>query len=188
MVVNSYAEVHALLTLDLANAIFPLHMRQRVIVSRFIALLATVWLALTYHSAVRRQDPWFGTWNLNLAKSNERPDATRYKRVTSRIEPWQDGLKVSYDMVGIRGGVTHTEWMGRFDGKDYPMQGLDYVMTNAYRRIDDRSYEIVIKIDGTIAATAHVSVSPDGKVLNVSTDQRTADGKTSRTMAVYDKQ
>jgi hypothetical protein len=163
-------------------------MRQRALISGSAALLATVFLTLTYHSGVRRLDPWFGTWNLNLEKSTERPDATRYRRVTSRIEPWEDGLKVSYDMVGIRGGITHTEWTGRLDGKDYPMQGLDYVMTNAYRRIDDRSYEIVIKIDGALAATAHVSVSPDGKTLNVTTDQRMADGRTSRTTAIYDRQ
>jgi hypothetical protein len=114
--------------------------------------------------------------------------APRYRRVTTRIEPWQDGVKVSYDMVGIRGGVSHTEWTGRFDGKDYPMQGLDYVMTNAYRRIDARSYEIVIKIDGTTTAIAQVVVSSDGKTLRVSTDQKTGDGKTSKTTALYEKQ
>ena len=95
---------------------------------------------------------------------------------------------MSYDMVGIRGGVTHTEWTGRFDGKDYPMQGLDYVMTNAYRKIDARSYEIVIKIDGKITAIAQAVVSPDGKTLSVLTEQKTRDGQTSKTTAVYDKQ
>lgn len=114
--------------------------------------------------------------------------APRYKRVITRIEPWQDGLRVTYDMVGIRGGITHTEWTGRFDGKDYLMQGLDYVMTNAYRKVDARSYEIVIKVDGAISATAQVVVSPDGRTLQVSTEQKTGDGKTSKTTAIYEKQ
>jgi uncharacterized protein (UPF0297 family) len=133
-------------------------------------------------------EPWFGTWNLNLAKSSNRSDSPRYKRATCRIEPWEDGLRVTYDMVGIRGGVTHTEWTGRFDGKDYPMQGVDNVLTNAYRKIDDRTYEIVIKVDGVLVATARVVVSADGKTLNVSTEEKTAGGKTINSTAMYEKQ
>jgi len=76
-------------------------------------------------------------------------------------------------MVGTRGGVTHWEWTGRFDGKDYPMQGVDTVMTNAYRKIDAQSYEIVVKVDGNVAAVSRVTVSPDGRTLNVVTGQTT---------------
>src|SRR5262245_23964172 len=104
------------------------------------------------------KEPWFGTWTLNFAKSGSNSQPSRYKRVTSRIEPWADGLKVSYDMVGIRGGVTHWEWAGKFDGQDYPMQGVDTVLTNSYRKIDDRSYEIVVKVDGAVVATSRVAV------------------------------
>jgi len=91
-------------------------------------------------------------------------------------------------MVGTRGGVTHTEWTGKFDGKDYPMQGVDAVLTNAYRRIDDRSYEIVIKMDGGVVATAKVAVSADGKTLNVATEQKDAGGKSATTSALYERQ
>ena len=149
--------------------------------------LPLILLTVPYYSAPRQADPWLGTWHLNV-EASEMSAAPRYRRVTTRIEPWQDGVKVSYDMVGIRGGVSHTEWTGKFDGKDYPMQGLDYVMTNAYRRIDARSYEIVIKIDGTMTAMAQVVVSSDGKTLRVSTEQKTGDGKTSKTTALYEKQ
>ena len=120
--------------------------------------------------------PWLGTWKLS------KPDA-RYKRVITRIEPWEDGIRVTYDMVGTRGGVTHMEWTGKFDGKDYPVEGLDYVLTNAYKLLDDHSYEIVIKVEGSVAATAHVNVSPDGKTLTTVTSQ-----KSGTTTTVYDKQ
>src|SRR5688572_7146855 len=164
------------------------YMQIRAFASGVTAVLELMLPTFTGHSAIQQPASWLGTWNLNLAKSSERADAPRYKRVTTRIEPWQDGLRVSYDMVGIRGGVTHTEWTGRFDGKDYPMQCLDYVMTNAYRRIDDRSYEIVIKVEGAATATAHVAVSADGRTLTVSTEQRTANGNISKTTSIYDKQ
>jgi hypothetical protein len=91
-------------------------------------------------------------------------------------------------MVGIRGGVTHTEWTGKFDGKDYAMQGVDYVMTNAYRKVDDRNYEIAIKLDGVLTATARVTVSADGRTLRVASEERSATGQTKTTTTTYEKQ
>jgi uncharacterized protein (UPF0297 family) len=134
--------------------------------------------------ASREQPPYFGTWKQVLGETNPTP----YKRITSRIEPREDGLRVSYDLVGKRGGITHMEWTGKFDGRDYPMQGVDNVLTNAYRKIDDRSYEIVIKVEGHLQATARVVVSPDGKTLQVATEARTAGGETARTTTVFEKQ
>jgi hypothetical protein len=90
-------------------------------------------------------------------------------------------------MVGIRGGVTHMEWTGKFDGKDYAVQGMDTVATHAYRRIDDRSYEIVIKNDGVLQATARVVVSPDGKTLQVTTEGKNPSGQVVQSTAVYER-
>jgi hypothetical protein len=133
------------------------------------------------------QAPWFGTWKLNTQKSTTNPDS-RFKRVTSRIEPWKDGLKVTYDMVGTRGGITHMEWTGNFDGKDYMVQGVDYLLTNAYTLLGDHSYRIVIKVDGAVAATATVVISPDGKTLTTTTNSKSNRGEEVVTVAVYDKQ
>ena len=133
----------------------------------------------------RAADPWYGTWRLDPALGTKRPTTSPYKRVTLTIGPWQDGLQVVYDMVGTRGGVTHVEWRGRFDGRDYPVQGVDTAMTNAYRRIDDRTYEIVVKVDGALAATATATVSPDGMRLTVNTGERGSGGALVNTTAVY---
>ena len=150
-----------------------------------LTVLMTICLTPPF-SVGQPQEPWFGTWNLNLAKSTADRDA-RYKRATSKIEPWKDGLKVTYDLVGTRGGVTHMEWTGKFDGIDYPVQGVDYVLTHAYTRLNDRSYQITIKIDGAVSATARVEVSPDGKTLTTLTTGTDGQGKTVHTTAVYEK-
>ena len=144
-------------------------------------------ILLLMHFIAQSQEPWFGTWKLNLAKSTADRDA-RYKRGTTKIEAWQDGLKVSYDLVGVRGGVTHMEWTGKFDGRDYPVQGVDYVLTNAYSRIDDHSYQITIKIDGVLTATAKVVISPDGKTLTTSTTGNNAQGKSVTTTTIYERE
>jgi hypothetical protein len=137
--------------------------------------------------AAQSPEPWLGTWKLHLAKSTADRDA-RYKRGTTKIEAWHDGLKVTYDLVGVRGGATHMEWTGKFDGRDYPVQGVDYVLTNAYSRIDDHSYQITIKIDGVLTATAKVVISPDGKTLTTTTTGNNAQGKSVTTTTIYERE
>ena len=132
-------------------------------------------------------EPWIGTWRLNLEKSSLDRDV-RFKRATTRIEVWEVGLKVTYDLVGVRGGVTHMEWTGRFDGKDYPVQGVDYVLTNAYTRESDRSYQIVTKIDGVTVSTAKVAVSSDGRTLTTVTTGTNAQGNSTSTTSIYERQ
>jgi hypothetical protein len=113
--------------------------------------------------AAEARDPWLGSWRLEV------PENSPYKRVTMTIEPRGDGVAVLYDMVGTRGGVNHVEWVGKFDGKDYTVQGVDYFATNAYTRVDDHNYTITTKRDGQVASTIRVTVSSDGMVLTATT-------------------
>src|ERR1044071_1204295 len=76
-------------------------------------------------------DAWFGTWTLSLAKSSYVPGPPPYARAQYAIEPWKDGIKVTYDMVYPRGGTTHWEWIGKFDGQPYTLQGIDEYVTYA---------------------------------------------------------
>jgi hypothetical protein len=130
---------------------------------------------------------WFGTWRVNLAKSTY-SGAPAYKRATYVIEPADDGLKVVYEMVLPRGGVTHVEWTGRLDGKDYPVQGIDEFLTYAYTPRQDGSYEIVAKIDGRVAASSDVRFSADGRTMITSTVAGGPQGQKITTSTVYEKQ
>lgn len=139
-------------------------------------------------SAVSRVPPvWFGTWSVNLAKSTY-TGAPGYKRARYVIEPADDGLKVVYEMVLPRGGVTHLEWVGRLDGKDYPVQGIDQFLTYAYTPRDDGSCAIVAKIDGRIAASSEVRFSGDGRTMITTTIASGPQGQKVRTSTVYEKQ
>lgn len=88
-------------------------------------------------------------------------------------------------MVRRRGGITHMEWSGRFDGRDYPVQGVDYVLTNAYTQISVRSYQIVVRVDGREAAVASAVVSADGSRMTVDTVEMDPRGQSVRRTAVY---
>ena len=97
-------------------------------VSRKIAaalVIATACCASPAAAQVEVDPTWFGLWRLNLEKSIYRPGPPPYIRATYKIEPHVNRVRVLYDMMRPRGGVTHLEWKGRFDGRDYPVQGVE---------------------------------------------------------------
>jgi hypothetical protein len=139
-------------------------------------------LALPGVAAAQTPTSWFGVWKLNLARSTYSPGPPPFRRATRRIEGAGDGIKITDDQIRSRGGVTHFEWSGKFDGVDYPVQGVELVLTNAYRRIDDRTLELIQKIDGQVVATARLLISPDGRTITTVNSSRTASATT-----VYEK-
>lgn len=151
--------------------------------ANLVVWLLMPWLALPVDCM--QAAPWLGTWRQNSSEPARWYESPAYKTVTSRLEIAGDGIRVVYDMVKTRGGVAHMEWTGKFDGRDYLMQGVDYVMTNAYRLIDDRSYEIVIKVDGRHVATAVAVVAADGRTMTVTTTERDARGNDVKSVVTY---
>ena len=131
--------------------------------------------------------PLVGTWRLNLAQSRFASGPPSYARVICRIEPWEDGLKVVYDMIGTRGGVTHWEWTGRLDGKDYALEGVEEVVTNAYSRLDDHTFAIVTKSDGRPTTTTRIVISPDRKVMTVTSPATNPQGQRVVNTATYER-
>ena len=145
-------------------------------------------LLLTPGLAHGQMDPgWFGSWRLNLERSSYRPGPAPYRRATYRIEPHAGGVRVIYDMVRPRGGVTHLEWTGQFDGRDYPVQGVEELVTYAYQRIDGRTYDVITKVDGRPAATSRAVLSADGQSITTTTAGRDSRGVDVTTITVYER-
>ena len=67
------------------------------------------------------QSPQMGTWKLNEAKSKI-PDGYM-KNTTVVYEMAGDNIKVTTEGTDATGKPMHTEWTGKFDGKDYPLTG-----------------------------------------------------------------
>jgi hypothetical protein len=150
-------------------------------------VLAVLTILLASPAAGQTYEPWLGEWRLNTDKSTYNPGPAPYRRASFRIEPWMDGVRVVYDMVRPRGGVIHMEWDGRFDGREYPVQGLEEHVTYAYARVDDRTYDIVARMDGRIAASSRTAVAADGRTITTITVGRDAQGRDATTTTVYEK-
>jgi hypothetical protein len=148
-------------------------------------------LTLVFPAASAAQAPsaWLGSWSLNVARSTYDPGPPPYKRATYTIEPWGgDGMKVVYDMVHPRGGVTHLEWQGRIDGSDYALQGIDAFVTYAYGHVSPGVYDTIVKVGGRVAASSTITLSPDGKTMTTTTRGVDSVGRPVTTITVYERQ
>src|SRR5579864_7303091 len=131
-------------------------------------------------------DVSMGTWKLNEAKSKLAADAPKNNTVT--YEAAGDSVKVTIDGTAPDGSATHSEWTGKFDGKDYPSTGNPNEDTRSVKQIDERTLHVISKKGGKVVLTAHVVVAPDGKSRTVAVNGTNAQGKKYKGTAVYDKQ
>ncbi len=127
-----------------------------------------------------------GTWKLNEAKSKFSPGAPKNTMVM--YEMAGDNVKVTVDGVDAQGKPTHSEWTGKFDGKDYPLAGDATADTRSYKKVNGNTMDLWNKKDGKTVATAHIVVSADGKSRTLTMSGTNAAGKKIHVTAVYDKQ
>jgi len=153
-------------------------MKLRTIAWTMILFLAAV--AACYAS------PQMGTWKLNEAKSKFPPGVR--KNTTVVYEPAGDQVKVTTDGTEANGSPSHTEWTGKFDGKDYPLTGDPSADTRSYTKVNDSTVDLTNKKNGKVTSTGHAVVSADGKTRTVTVKGNTPDGKKISYTAVYDKQ
>ena len=131
-------------------------------------------------------DANMGSWKLNEAKSKFAAGATKNHMVSYTADG--DNVKVTVDGVTSDGKKVHSEWTGKFDGKDYPVTGDPTNDSRAYKRVNASTLSMTLKKDGKVTATGQIVVSSDGKTRTVTIKGTDAMGKTVSSMAVYDKQ
>jgi hypothetical protein len=131
-------------------------------------------------------DALMGTWKLNEAKSKMSAGAPKNHTVT--YEAAGDSVKVTIDGTAADGTATHSEWTGKFDGKDYPSTGNPGEDMRSAKQVNSRTIDVTSKKDGKVVLTAHVVLAPDGKTRTVTTHVTDAKGKKITSVAVFDKQ
>jgi hypothetical protein len=133
-------------------------MKRAILVVGLLAFMAPVALAQNQQFA--------GIWKANVEKSKYEPGAAPKSEIL-RFEPVGDGFKVSLDGVNQQGPY-HSEAVGKFDGVDVPVVATparQAKFTYAFGRIDERTWEIVIKVDGQRLLLVRNVVSDDGKTM-----------------------
>lgn len=130
-------------------------------------------------------DPNVGTWKLNEGKSKIPAGAS--KNLTVVYTAAGDEYKGVIDGVDGSGKPVHSEWTGKFDGKDYPVTGDPAVDSRGIQKVDDRHYKVHNTKGGKITTSGTVVFSNDGKTRTLTTESTGAAGKKQSATFVYEK-
>jgi hypothetical protein len=147
-------------------------------------------LLLSFAAPVLAQeDPFLGTWKLNLAKSKFIPGPAR-KSETRMVESSPKGMKVSVKRVNADGSTHEFEYTSNLDNKPYPIvgdgpEGADSIAANL---TSPNTIHSTLKKGTKVIVTSTLTVSADGKVLTITSKGTQADGTSFSNVAVYDKQ
>jgi len=131
-------------------------------------------------------DGFLGTWKLNEAKSKLAPGTPKNSTVV--YSTMSDNVMVTIDGTDAAGKPTHTEWMGKYDGKDYPVTGDSTSDARSVKKIDDHTLAFTVKKGDKVLFTGRIVLSADGKSRTVTTEGTDSSGKKITATAVYDKQ
>lgn len=151
------------------------------------AIFAVVALAST-GMLWAQDDPRFGTWTLDVAKSKYDPGPPPSKEVRTYAAADGHNISVSVESTDSKGNRVTLRYVASEDGKDYPLSGLAAGNGISTKRIDARSFEAYTKKDGKVIGTTMGEVSKDGKTLTLTFKSSGPDGQPITNVAVYDKQ
>jgi hypothetical protein len=149
-----------------------------------IAVMAVA-LLFVVAAACFAANPHLGTWKLNESKSKLPPGMGKNTMVTYTEQ--KDKITVTVDGVDKDGKSTHSVWIGKFDGKAYPVKGNLPYNSVAYKMVNERTNDITAMKDGKMVWTGRITVGADGKSRTVTINGTDANGKKFNGKAVYDK-
>ena len=137
--------------------------------------------------ALYAADPMMGTWKLNESKSKLTRGTSKNTKVVYDSRLIRDKVTITSDGVDADGKPVHSEWKGKFDGKDYEVTGDPNSDMRSYTKVNDQTLNMTVKKGGKVMATGRIAVSADGKSRVVTLNGTTAKGKKFTNTAVYDK-
>ena len=121
------------------------------------------------HAMTDADDPFSGTWVLNLSKSKfpSQFPVSIVKNQTVRVIIDESDIDITPEAIFESDRPLNIHVKAKFDGKDYPIKGAPGKYSVAYRRVDKNIITVVLKNDGKAIAQEAVVVSPDGKSFTI---------------------
>ncbi len=118
--------------------------------------------------ALAAENPWVGTWKLDIEKSHFTGDTFTYSRTPNGMMHYSDDSTINFDF-GI-------------DGKEYKTL---YDRSTIWTAVGDNSWNTVTMAKGTVLAKSHREISSDGKTLTITIERTRPDGSAYSEKDVY---
>jgi hypothetical protein len=149
-------------------------------------ILASVGSFLAIAALSLAADSMMGTWKLDEAKSKYAAGATKNHTVTYTMAG--DMVKCTVDGTDKDGKAVHSEWTGKFDGKDYAVTGDPTSDMRSVKMVNPHTFDLTVKKGGKMTGSGKIVVSADGKTRTVTTSAMDSMGMKMENTAVYEKQ
>lgn len=159
----------------------------RVFPASIVPLVVALSISAGANRAAAQEDPHFGTWRLNVAKSTFDPGPP-LKSQTRWYEWYQGGVRARVETIDAKLHRTIGGYIAYFDGRDYPSTDDPDVITIALRRVGHFTIEGTLKRGGVVVLTTRNVVSGDGSAMTLTEKGIGADGRPFTNVQVYDKQ
>ena len=157
--------------------------------SSSIFAVAVVCLALA-GSMLADSTAFVGTWKLNLDKSKY-PAGQAPKSLTRTVSADGDTVTYKFEGLGHDGTALSYGFASKLDGKDSEVTGtgMPYSADHiAIKQVNSHMTSATLKKGDKIVGTSSATVSHDGKMLTLTSKGTDANGKTVKSVSVYDKQ
>lgn len=137
-----------------------------------------------------QQNPFLGTWKMNLAKSTFAPGPGPATPMTTVVEDIAGGMRMTVLGRNASGGEDRTIRPAILDGKDHPITGTNARVydTLAVTQIDARTWKEVYKKGGEVVRMGRRAVSADGKAMIFVGVGISPGGRFEHSIIHYDKQ
>lgn len=106
------------------------------------------------------ENPLVGTWRLNVEKSSFEPGPAHAKQ-TIRFQQVENGLYVTTTIHNADGTTTDQHYTSYYDGKAYPMEGLNNTTHVAMKRINELADERIDTNNGVFVGHRLRTVAAD---------------------------
>ena len=130
-----------------------------------------------------------GSWKLNTEQSKfsgiEAP-----KRVTLTFQPIDGGVMNHTQGVSANGSPINFTYSAKYDGTESAITGEGAVNgadTVALKRVDANTIELIYKKSRDVVNKGRISISPDAKIMTITAQGTSPDGKPTDVRFVYEK-
>jgi hypothetical protein len=145
-------------------------------------------LALLATTARASDDPFAGTWILDVANS-QYPAGTCPESMVVEMKTAGNGVQYRSDAKYANGRVIHSEYTADYDGNQAIVMGSHGMMLPVFlKRIDSRVVVASSTKSLQIVATSKRVVSGDGRRMTITTIATTPSGEKAATIGVFNKQ
>ncbi len=161
-------------------------MRRSDMLKRF-AFATGLMLAVAFAHA-STSDPFMGKWKLDVRQSHYPPRACP-KSMMIEMKPADRGVWYHSDATYGNGGEIHAEYTAAYDGREVLVSGTrGLLLPVSLKRVNSHAVVATYSRGMQAVATSKRVVSPDGKVMTITTTSVDASGKKSTTIGVYQRE